>query len=185
MKSSKKASIDQLKALQQLPRDRKTLQYILEQLSIKLEPGFLKLVEEIFEMHRTSAGFNPVLLSKARVKRMKPAEYLKFLQMIDQEISYIMSSNGYVDYLKNVHAGYSHFLTRIMSIQRKFEMRFLNGIENEINNLQTDLAKDNEFELLLSLNKICSNFFEQHNNAERASGYAKNYNRILKQLQEN
>ena len=185
MKPDKKNIVQNLKSLYNLPKDKNLLSYLETELLKQNDVTTGKIIKELFELHRTSHGFDPVLLSKVRVRRMKPADYINLLVKIDAALQNITETENYHNLVNSSAAGYTLFLTRIMSVQRKMEMGFVNGIESEINSLQKDLIKAGEFELLLSLNKICGNYFEQHHNLERASDYAKDYNKILKQLSQN
>lgn len=78
-----------------IPREKEVLDYVLQKLSGHAGPGRHELIEELFSMYRTSAGFDPFALSKGRVKRMKAAEFRQLLQEVDAQIAVILSSDEY------------------------------------------------------------------------------------------
>lgn len=82
-------------SLRFLPRDRKTLDYILSRLAVNSSPERYDLLQELFEMHRTSVGFDPSVLSKGRFKRFKAFEIRQVLVELEQDLTLILSSDEY------------------------------------------------------------------------------------------
>ena len=185
MKVDKKNIVQNLKSLYQLPKDKSLLQFLQAELRNRNDVATGKLIDELFELHRTSHGFDPIILSKVRLRRMKPADYLQLLLAIDNQLQEIYETEEFKSLLNSSAAGYTQLLARLLNFQRKIEMGFINGIETEMAAFQKDLIAAGELELLLSLNKVCGNYFEQHNNSEKAGAYARDYNKILQHLSQN
>ncbi|MFM9055500.1 MAG: hypothetical protein ACKOQY_02260 [Bacteroidota bacterium] len=78
-----------------LPKDKPMLDYVLNRLAETLSPEKYEIVESIFQMYRTSAGFDPSVMAKVRFKRLKAGEFKQALAEIDTEIGSIIQSEGY------------------------------------------------------------------------------------------
>lgn len=78
-----------------LPKDKPMLDYVLNRLMETLSPEKYEIVESIFQMYRTSAGFDPSVMAKVRFKRLKAGEFKQVLSEIDSEIGSIIQSEGY------------------------------------------------------------------------------------------
>jgi hypothetical protein len=81
--------------LSQLPKERAVLDYILQQIGKSSSPERYELISAIFQLHLTSAGFDPMALSKARFKRVKASEFRMALREIDAEIAQIIQTEEY------------------------------------------------------------------------------------------
>src|SRR6188768_2398665 len=103
-----------------LPKDKSALDYIKRILSLKSSPEQNEVIGELFEMHRTSTGFDPLSLSKGRFKRIKAIAFRQILAYIDNEIPAIVSSAGYKDYLKKQNRSMIIF-EKLKTIKTKIE----------------------------------------------------------------
>lgn len=81
--------------ISQLPKERLVLDYVLSRLMKNSSPERYELIAAIFNLHLTSAGFDPMALSKARFKRVKASEFRQALREIDAEIALIMQTEEY------------------------------------------------------------------------------------------
>ena len=90
-----------IQPLQSLPRDKKTLDFILKKLTENSSPERHEVLGELLEMHRTSAGFNPKILSKGRFKRFRSSEIRQVLTELEQALSVITASAEYRQHLED------------------------------------------------------------------------------------
>jgi hypothetical protein len=81
--------------LSQLPKERIVLDYVLSKLVKNSSPERYELIAAVFNLHLTSAGFDPMALSKARFKRVKASEFRQALREIDAEVALIMQTEEY------------------------------------------------------------------------------------------
>jgi len=81
--------------LSQLPKERIVLDYVLSKLVKNSSPERYELIAAVFNLHLTSAGFDPMALSKARFKRVKASEFRQALREIDAEIALILQTEEY------------------------------------------------------------------------------------------
>ena len=85
--------------LLRLPKDKSALDYLKQQLSHG-RPERNEVIEELFEMHRTSTGFDPMSLSKGRFKRIKAQAFRQILLSINDELPSIVDSPEYKEFLQ-------------------------------------------------------------------------------------
>ena len=90
-----KATVSPVHPLCLLPRTKPALDFVLNKLSQHGSPDRFEILKEIFEMHRTSVGFNPYSLSKGRIKRFKSSELKAVLVQLEKEISEILLTDEY------------------------------------------------------------------------------------------
>lgn len=81
--------------LSQLPKERVVLNYVLSKLAKNSSPERYDLIAAVFNLHLTSAGFDPMALSKARFKRVKASDFRQALREIDAEIALIIQTEEY------------------------------------------------------------------------------------------
>src|SRR5258705_4640774 len=118
-----------------LPKDKNALDYIRKKLALQSSPEQNEVVEELFEMHRTSTGFNPLSLSKGRFKRIKAKAFRQILEGINNELPNIIGSPEYGDYIQKQNRSIMIF-EKLKVIKGKFERVDYVNIEKEINEVK-------------------------------------------------
>lgn len=180
---NKKKTAIKLPALYDLPRDKASLDYLFGKVEQELDEDKLQVAKELFEMHRTSTGFDPLTLSKARIKRFRANDLRKFLVEINDIVANVMNKSEYekikatVDY----HAVFSQF----QNIQSKLENGLMKEADAEMNAVKHNLRKSNEVELLLVLNKICQHYYRAKDLAAKLQETLREYNELVQSLERN
>ena len=153
MKASQSTATSQ--PLRDLPRDKKTLDFILKKLSVNSSPARYEMLEELLEMHRTCAGFDPFALTKGRLKRFRSAELKQVLAELEQEVKAIVTSGEYIHQLEDStrHQALVEQYANMVSLLSAPPSRELN---DQVDQFVTQLEQENANELLLS-------FFHQAN----------------------
>ena len=72
--------------LETLPVQKQILDFIKAKITASSSPEKYRFVEELFELHRTSNGFDPNNLIKTRFLRMKATELKALLHEVNHEV---------------------------------------------------------------------------------------------------
>ncbi|HNQ13691.1 MAG TPA: hypothetical protein PKM16_10840, partial [Bacteroidia bacterium] len=141
------------KYILQLPRDKEVLDYIFDQLTKESKQDWSALLEELFQMHRSSTGFNPQLISKGRFRRLKAAEFRLILAEINTELQALMNSTKYLNFLKK-RFGNDQLKNRFQKLITQLELGVTDiSLREEFIQIKTDLFLIGEHEMLLQLYK--------------------------------
>ncbi|MEO5571465.1 MAG: hypothetical protein ABIT08_16920 [Bacteroidia bacterium] len=132
-----------------LPKDKNALDYIKRILSLQSSSEQNEVIGELFEMHRTSTGFDPLSLSKGRFKRIKAIAFRQILAYIDTEIPAIVNSAEYKDYLKKQNRSMIIF-EKLKTIKTKMEKVDFVNIEKEIADLKEQIIVCENRDLLIA-----------------------------------
>lgn len=132
-----------------LPKDKSALDYIKQKLSMQSSPEQNEVIEELFEMHRTSTGFNPLSLSKGRFKRIKVNAFRQILSYIEEELPAIVSSPEYREHLQKQNRSIAIF-EKLKIIKSKLEKVDFVNIEKEIADLKEQITVCENKDLLIA-----------------------------------
>ena len=114
-----------------LPKDKAALDFIKQKLFLSNSAEQMEVIEELFEMHRTSTGFDPLSLSKGRFKRIKVAEFRQILSYIDHELTVIIQSAEYKEFLQKQNRS-SVIYEKLKLIKNKIEKVDFVNLEKEV-----------------------------------------------------
>jgi|SRR6185436_1641228 len=132
-----------------LPKDKSALDFIRQKLSLVSSPEQNEVIEELFEMHRTSTGFDPISLSKGRFKRIKANEFRHILSNINSELPLIVTSQEYKDYLQKQNRSIIIF-EKLKVIKNKLEKVDFVNIEKDISELKEQITVCENRDLLIA-----------------------------------
>jgi len=165
-------------ALLHLPKDKDILDYIWRKLSEGCGPEKSEMLEELLEMHRTSTGFDPLEISKGRMKRIKAAAYKKMLIEINVSLQALIHSPEYKELLRQ-HKNFDGVMTAFRWVHEKLEKNIFNEeVAAEVSRLKKDLVQLEEYELLLCLYRLCHGFFESPFAGQGVSDIIEEYNQV-------
>jgi hypothetical protein len=140
---------NQAQSLRFLPRDRKTLDYILSKLAVNSSPERFDLLQELFEMHRTSVGFDPSVLSKGRFKRFKAFEIRQVLNELEEDLAVILSSNEFTN-TNEITNNYKELFNQYLSVVEMLSAPPSKSLNDQVDNFCRQLMEEGAYELLLS-----------------------------------
>ncbi|MCE2846414.1 MAG: hypothetical protein LW707_05185 [Sphingobacteriales bacterium] len=120
--ASKRPATNPSLQLYLLPKDKPMLDYVLSRLAEILSPEKYEIVESIFQMYRTSAGFDPSVMAKVRFKRLKAGDFKQALAEIDSEIGSIIQSELMQDQPHQLLAQYDAGMERFRQLHRQFRI---------------------------------------------------------------
>jgi hypothetical protein len=140
---------NQAQSLRFLPRDRKTLDYILSKLAVNSSPERFDLLQELFEMHRTSVGFDPSVLSKGRFKRFKAFEIRQVLNELEEDLAVILSSNEFNN-TNEVSNSYKDLFNQYLSVVEMLSAPPSKSLNDQVDNFCRLLMQEGAYELLLA-----------------------------------
>ena len=156
MKADNAASASQ--PFRSLPRDKKTLDFILKKLTENSSPDKFEVLAELLEMHRTSIGFNPLALTKGRLKRFRSAEIKNVLAEMEQKLGVITASIEYRQHLEEAtrHQALLDQYSNMVSLLTAPPTKELN---DQVDQFIAHLESEDALELLLSFYKQAENHF--------------------------
>jgi hypothetical protein len=147
-----------------LPKDKNALEYIKQKLAVQSGPERNEVIEELFEMHRTSTGFDPMSLSKGRFKRIKSLAFRQILLSINVELPSIVDSPEYKEFLQKQNRS-SAILEKLKLIKSKLEKVDFVNIEKEIVELKEQITVCDNRDLLIAF----ANLFNPLNKEKKES----------------
>ncbi len=138
--------------LKQLPRDKHILDFIRTQL---VRPGDKErgdIVDELFEMHRTSEGFDPMSLCKARVNRVKSSVIRRILADVDAEVGRILASMEFQEFVSRSD-GSTRLHHLMQTIRGKIQRNDFEEIEKYVAEFKELVSLSSRQDLLIALYK--------------------------------
>ena len=168
-----------LQPLRDLPRDKKTLDFILKKLSVNSSPARYEMLEELLEMHRTCAGFDPFALTKGRLKRFRSAELKQVLAELEQEVKAIVTSGEYIHHLEDStrHQSLIEQYANMVSLLSAPPSRELN---DQVDQFVAQLERENANELLLSFFYQANKHFQ--NRTKNLDAIIETYSNLIHKL---
>lgn len=173
-----KSKKDDYQALLQLPKEKEILDFVWRKISETCGPDKSEMLLELLEMHRTSNGFDPIEISKGRVKRIKASEYKKVLVEINASISSLLSTTEYKEKIKSCKS-FEITLANYYKIHKQFEKGvYEKTLDNELISLKRDLVDFEAYELLLSLYRSGQGFYESNFSNQDIQILMEEYNQV-------
>jgi hypothetical protein len=139
--------------LRQLPRDKQILDFIRDKLLTPENKERKEIVTELFEMHRTSEGFDPMSLCKARVSRVKSTVIKKILADVDAEVGAILQSIEFKEFISKGDSS-ARLFNLLQLIRGKIQRNDFNEVEKLIAELKELISLCSKQDLLIALYKI-------------------------------
>ncbi len=139
--------------LQRLPKDKTVMDFVCSKF-IDSSPERYEMVAELLERYRTLAGFDPMMLSKARFKRVKSADFKKMLESIDQKVGDIMATAEYRQVIAK-QVGFEPLFQEYTTLSEQLNVHPPASMVHEVVNFEEILKNTEAYELLLS-------FYRQH-----------------------
>lgn len=170
-------------AILQLPKTVGILDYIKRELLKRVPANYEELIEIMMEMHRTSTGFNPAVLSKARFKRMKVTECKIALFEIDREMKVIFDSEEYALLFGNSY-NYNQIVKLQLELNNSKESKDLYRFSMLKLQLKNLLLERNEFELLLWLHRVSIDYYSRHNQTDLCNAALNEYIKTFNDLRD-
>jgi|GEM_PF-2140275 len=166
------------KALLHLPKDKEILEYVWKKLSETYGPDKSEMLHELLEMHRTSNGFDPMELSKGRVKRIKASEFKRTLIEIDMSLQSLINGPEYKELIRQKRNFASVLESFRLMHEKLTKQKFSENLATELAQLKKDLVDLEEYELLLSLYRACQSYYENENIAHGIESIIEEYNQV-------
>jgi hypothetical protein len=152
----------QAQSLRFLPRDRKTLDYILTRLAVNTSPERYDLLQELFEMHRTSVGFDPAVLSKGRFKRFKAFEIRQVLAELEQNLATILSSDEF-SVTNDSGSRYKELFNQYLITIELLSAPPSKSLNDQIDDFCKQMMQEGAYELLLAFYRQAYHHFAGRN----------------------
>lgn len=153
---------DKFSNILNLPKDKSVLDYIKKRLAERSSLERFEVLNELFEMYRTSTGFDPLSLSKGRFKRIKASALKQILADINKEIPSITSSTEYQQYLHS-HDRSSVLFEKLKAIKLKIENNEFSVLEKDIRDLREQIVMAEDGELLMAFVNLFKPFLKEKN----------------------
>lgn len=145
-----------------LPRDKRVLDFVLNKLVANSSPERFDFIQQLFEMHRTSVGFDPVVLSKTRFKRFKSAEVKTALRELDTELALITATGEY----RHLVSGASNYKQLFEEYQQMLDLLSAppsRELSEQVDKFTQQLYKEGAYELLLLFYRNALAHYEKQN----------------------
>lgn len=157
-----------------IPKAAGVTDYIKRELMKKLPIDFEELIDTLFEMQRTSTGFNPAVLSKARFKRMKAADCRNALMQIDNLLKDVFNSEEYA-LLFGINYSYFNIIGLQNDLNNAKDSKDIHNFTMIKLKLKNMLLERNEYELLLWLYKVSIDYYSRNNEDDVAQAALNDY----------
>lgn len=168
--------------INQLPKDKLILDYVLAQLSSKSSLERFEIVSGIFNMYRTSTGFNPMSISKGRFKRMKSGDLRKILIEIESDLDIIIQSEHY----KQLVAKQNNFNLLFQSYSQLSEALSIHpfsSMTSEVEEFESTMNRKEAYEILLNFYHYHPDFFENTRNGDQLDNFLIEFDAIAERAQ--
>lgn len=159
-----------------IPREKDILDYVMQVLCENAGPERQEFIEGLFTMYRTSAGFDPIALSKGRVKRLKAAEFRKMLQEVDTQIAVILNSDGYKQVLAK-GVGYEEVFGEFNKLASDITLHPPLSLSTELEHLEKTFRDQEVPELTLLFYRNHQKFIEEVFQRDGYTAFLENFDR--------
>ncbi|MBK9321276.1 MAG: hypothetical protein IPM91_22395 [Bacteroidetes bacterium] len=166
-----------------LPKERPVLDYVLQKLGEGASPERHELLEALLNMYRTSTGFDPFAMSKARFKRLKAAEFRQTLMEIDHEIGLLLQSTEYKKQITR-QSDYAPLFAAYLELAESIQLHPPLSLTDELEDFENKCETHEAEELILTLYRQQSAFLEEVYRREGPEGFLKKYDRITERQQQ-
>ncbi|CAN5515969.1 hypothetical protein BH11BAC2_BH11BAC2_07150 [soil metagenome] len=183
MQSTQALSGQGLINLHQLPKDKPVLDFVLSRLGNNSSPERFEIISNLLAMYRTSAGFDPMALSKGRMRRVKSAEFRKLLTEIDHELALILNSEEYRQLVAK-QASFEPLFQTYTTLSESLAVYPPASMVHEVEQFEETLKRHEASELLLSFYRQHTNFFEEINQGEALQEFIKKFDHLTERNQQ-
>ncbi|MFI5217848.1 MAG: hypothetical protein ACHQNT_00050 [Bacteroidia bacterium] len=136
-----------------LPKDKEVLDFIKQKLSDYYTPEQFEVIDKLFEIHRTSKGFDPVSFSKVRFKRIKSTAFRKILAEINHKIPDILSTSEYKEHLNKQDQSRA-ILEKLILIKSRIEINDDENLEAAIRELKELFVVSKDYDIVVAFSKL-------------------------------
>ena len=136
-----------------LPKDKEVLDFIKQKLSGFYTPEQFEVIDKLFEIHRTSKGFDPVSFSKVRFKRIKSTAFRKILEEINHKIPDILSTSEYKEYLNKQDQSKAIY-EKLNLIKSRIEVNNDENLAEAIRELKELFIVAKDYDILVAFSKL-------------------------------
>jgi hypothetical protein len=166
------------KALLHLPKDKEILDFVWKKLTETCGPDKSEMLQDLLEMHRTSNGFDPMELSKGRVKRIKASDFKRTLIEIDVSLQGLINGPEYKELISQKR-NFGTVLAAFRLMHEKLERQIFDAeMASELDKLKRDLVDLEEYELLLCLYRLCHSYYENEKWPGEINNIIEEYNQV-------
>lgn len=143
-----------------LPKEKEALDFIKVTLSVNSSHEKHVVMNELFELSRTSTDFNPEAFSKTRISRIKAADFKKIIAEINNDLKSLYETEEYKMITAKFHNSKIIF-ELLTQIKEKFASNNFHDIEAEIKLLKQQLAVTSDYETVLALYRFIRPFINK------------------------
>lgn len=169
--------------LYMLPKEKQLLDFVLRKLSETLSPERYEIIATIFQMYRTSAGFDPSVMSKVRFKRMKAGDFKHALLQIDEEIGQIIQSEAYRQELARL-GGPEPLFQSFLEISQLAAVQPVENVMPELESMEMKCSAADAVELLLLFYRQHSRLIESMYEEDEANRFLERYDAHLERFRQ-
>lgn len=167
---AQKSNKDTLLNIHQLPKDKLVLDYVLSRLGENSSPERYDLIVSLFNMYRTSTGFDPLALSKGRFRRIKAIDYKVMFSEIEKDIDTILHSDQYKQ-LVSKQMNYKSLFEEFCLLSESLSIHPPYSMTNEVEEYEKKLNHKEAFELLIHFYRLNQPFFNETRNGDNLDGF--------------
>ena len=143
-----KTNKDTLLNIHQLPKNKLVLDYVLSRLGENSSPERYDLIVSLFDMYRTSTGFNPLALSKGRFRRIKATEYKSMIGEIEKDLDTIIQSDQYKQLVAK-QMNFQPLFDEFTTLSESLAIHPPYSMTNEVEDFEKKLNHREAYELLI------------------------------------
>jgi len=166
-----------------LPKERPVLEYVLQKLGEGASPERHELLEALLNMYRTSTGFDPFAMSKARFKRLKAAEFRQTLMEIDQEIGLLIQSPEYKQYITK-QSDFAPLFSCYLELAESIQLHPPLSLTDELEDFENKCEAHEAEELILTLYRQHAAFLEEIYRRDGPENFLKKYDKMMERQQQ-
>ena len=146
--------------LETLPVQKQLLDFIKAKITLNSSPEKYRFVDELFELHRTSNGFDPNNLIKTRFLRLKATELKALLHEVNQEVGELYDTEEYKTLYSRFHSG-NLLYEKLEVIRKKIEANEYANIDDCINDFKEHLNMTDSYQTVLAFYRFFQPYFNK------------------------
>jgi hypothetical protein len=177
-----KSHYGSLDNINQLPKDKLILDYVLARLSATSSPERFEMISGIFNMYRTSTGFDPMSISKGRYKRMKSGDFRKTLVEIEADLDVVIQSEPYRQLVAKQH-NFNDLFQSYSQLSEALSIHPFSSMTSEVEEFESTLKRKEAYEILLNFYHYHPNFFENTRNGDQLDNFLNDFDAIAERAQ--
>jgi hypothetical protein len=147
---------DEYMNLTELPMQKMLLDYLCEKITARCSPEKSQFVNELFELHRTSNGFDPHNLIKTRFLRLKASELKMLLKEINGELATLYADPEYKKLYADFYSGDALY-EKMNMLRKKMSVNDYSDIETVAGDFKQQVLVTDAYQIALAFFKFCHN----------------------------